>query len=39
MLIDALVEGSSDAAVARKVITICEHEVGTVYGKRGYIWL
>lgn len=39
MLIDALVEGSSDAAVARKLIAICEHDVGTVYGKRGCPYL
>ena len=35
MIIDALVEGMIDEAVARKVVQAAGHDFGTCYGKRG----
>jgi len=35
MIIDALVEGMIDEAVARKIILTTGHAIGTCYGKRG----
>jgi len=35
MIVDLLVEGPTDEAVARKIVRICGHEPGLVYGKNG----
>lgn len=39
MVIDALVEGPTNEAVARKIIAACRHEFGTAYGKKGQSYL
>ncbi|RMD60166.1 hypothetical protein D6833_10280 [Candidatus Parcubacteria bacterium] len=39
MVVDALVEGVTDEAVARKLIAICGHRFGVAYGKRGHDYL
>ena len=39
MIIDTLVEGPTDEAVARKLIATCGHEFGTGYGKQGHNYL
>jgi len=35
MIVDVLVEGPADEAVARKLIGVCGHQSGVVYGKKG----
>lgn len=39
MVVDVLVEGLTDEAVARKLIAYCQHECGTIYGKQGKTYL
>ena len=39
MVVDVLVEGLTDEAVARKLIAYCRHQCGTVYGKQGKTYL
>ncbi len=39
MLVDALVEGPLDEAVARRLIEYCGHTLGTAYGKQGIDYL
>ncbi len=39
MIIDALVEGYLDEAVAIRLITCCGHQLGVTYGKRGWTYL
>lgn len=39
MIVDALVEGTTDEAVARQLIAHCRHEFGSAYGKRGQNYL
>ena len=34
MIVDALVEGLLDEAVAIRLIAYCQHQFGTAYGKR-----
>jgi len=39
MIVDTLVEGPTDEAVARKLILTCGHKFGTAYGKRGIAYM
>ena len=39
MIVDVLVEGTTDEAVARQLIAHCRHEFGTAYGKQGQRYL
>ncbi|MDD3926266.1 MAG: hypothetical protein PHT33_06385 [bacterium] len=39
MIVDALVEGPTDEAVAKKLIAAYYHEYGTTYGKQGHGYL
>lgn len=39
MIVDALIEGNLDEAVAARLIDHCQHQFGTAYGKRGWTYL
>ena len=39
MIVNVLVEGSVDEAVARRLITYAGHEFGVAYGKRGWTYI
>ncbi len=39
MIVNALVEGIADEAVARRIILSTRHEMGTCYGKRGAAYI
>jgi hypothetical protein len=39
MIVDALVEGRVDEAVAARLIEFCRHQFGVAYGKRGWPYL
>ena len=39
MIVDALVEGPTDEAVARKIIAHCQHTFGVSYGKQGQSYI
>lgn len=39
MIVDALVEGPTDEAVARKLVGFCQHRFGTTFGRHGQSYL
>lgn len=39
MIVDVLIEGRTDEAVAKKLVQYCDHRLGTTYGKRGNAYL
>ena len=39
MVVYLLAEGHSEEAVAMRLLSFCGHEIGTVYGKRGCIYV
>lgn len=39
MIVDVLVEGVLDEAIAARVLAFAGHEIGTCYGKRGWQYI
>jgi len=39
MIVDALIEGTLDEAVAARLIDYCRHQFGAAYGKKGWRYL